>query len=151
MISTRSQPAIASDEEVLLAREVSQTLAARHAEDKSLRLLVSEAGRDVTTLDLPPTAARLLIDILEELGAGNAVTLVPTEAEITTQQAAELLNVSRPYLVGMIEKGILAARMVGGEHRLPLRQVLAYKRENRAKRLETLAELSAHDQELGLR
>ena len=151
MTSTRSQPAIASDEEVLLAREVSQTLAARHAEDKSLRLLVTEAGRDVTTLDLPPTAVRLLIDILQELGAGNAVTLVPTEAEITTQQAAELLNVSRPYLVGMIEKGILATRMVGGEPRLPLRHVLAYKRENRARRLETLAELSALDQELGLR
>jgi excisionase family DNA binding protein len=140
-----------SDEEALLAREISQTLAEQHAEEKSLRLQVAEAGRELTTLDLPPTASRLLIDILKELAAGNAVTLVPTEAEITTQQAADLLNVSLPYLLDMIEKGILATRMVGSQQRLPLRDVLAYKRDKRAKRLEALAELSALDQELGLR
>ena len=78
------------------------------------------------------------------------MTLVPYEAEITTQRAAELLNVSRPYVVGMIDRGELPVRMVGNQRRLPLKDVLAYKAENRAKRLETLQELVAQDQNLGL-
>jgi excisionase family DNA binding protein len=60
------------------------------------------------------------------------------------------LNVSRPYLVRMIEKGTLPARLVGNQRRLPLKDVLAYKADNRAKRLKTLEELAALDQELGL-
>jgi excisionase family DNA binding protein len=99
---------------------------------------------------LPPVVARLLVDILRETAAGHAVTLLPFQEEITTQQAADLLNVSRPYLVGMIAKGELPARMVGNQRRLPLKEVLAYRAENRAKRAETLKELVALDQELGL-
>ena len=140
-----------SEQEALLAQQTSRTLAEHGADGTGLRVQLTEAGREVTTLDLPAPAARLLMEILKELGAGRAVTIVPVEAEITTQQAADLLNVSRPYLVGMIEKGMLAARMVGNQRRLPLKDVLAYKTENRAKRLEAIREMVAIDQELGLR
>jgi excisionase family DNA binding protein len=92
-----------------------------------------------------------MMEILMELGEDRAVTIVPVDAEITAQQAADLLNVSQPYLVGMIEKGTLPARMVGSQRRLPLKDVLAYKTENRAKRREALREMAALDQELGLR
>jgi excisionase family DNA binding protein len=60
------------------------------------------------------------MDILKETAARHAVTLVPVEPEITSQQAAELLNVSRPCVVGLIDKGTLPARMVGNHRRLPL-------------------------------
>ena len=76
---------------------------------------------------------------------------VPVDIEITAQQAADLLNVSRPYVLAMIEKGTLPARTVGNQWRLPLKDVLAYKTENRAKRREALREMAALDQELGLR
>jgi excisionase family DNA binding protein len=89
--------------------------------------------------------------MLKEMGSGKALTLVADEAEITTKQAADLLHVSRPYLVGMIEKGELPARMVGKQRRLPLKDVLAFKKDNEAKRREALRELAALDQELGLR
>jgi excisionase family DNA binding protein len=102
------------------------------------------------TLELPPAAAKLLMQMLEEMRKGHAVTLVTTETEITTQQAAYLLNVSRPYVVSMIDKGELPARMVGNQRRLPLKDVLAYKTENCAKRLDTLREITKIDQELGL-
>ena len=151
MTRARSEPTIPTDQEAVLAREVSKVLETHDAGDKAVRVQVAEAGQEVTTLDLPPAAARLLLEMLKEMGAGNAVTLVPTEAEITTQQAADLLNVSRPYVVGLIDKGVLPTRMVGNQRRLPLKDVLAYKAENRAKRLDALAELSALDQELGLR
>jgi len=151
MSRIRSEPTIPTDQEAVLAREASKALEAHEAGDQCVRVQIAEAGREITTLDLPPAAARLLREMLKELGAGNAVTLVPLEAEMTTQQAADLLNVSRPYVVGLIDKGVLPSRMVGNQRRLPLKDVLAYKAENRAKRLDALAEMSALDQELGLR
>jgi excisionase family DNA binding protein len=146
MARTRGDPTIPTEKEALLAREALKAL-----EAKGVRLQVSAAGREVTALDLPPAAVRLLLQMLKEMGAGNAVTLVPIEAEVTTQQAAELLNVSRPYVVGLIEKGELPVRMVGNQRRLPLKEVLGYKAAQHAKRLDALGELSALDQELGLR
>lgn len=151
MWRVRGEPTIPTDQEAVLAREVSKALEAHDASGKGVRLQVAEAGREVTTLDLPPAAGRLLLLMLKEMGSGNAVTLVPIEAEITTQQAADLLNVSRPYVVGLIDKGVFPVRMVGNQRRLPLKDVLAYKEETRAKALEALQEISAIDQELGLR
>jgi excisionase family DNA binding protein len=144
------EPTVPSDQDAVRAGEVRRALEQYHAGDRDLRVQIAAAGREVTTIDLPPLVAHLLMDILKETAAGHAVTLIPFEAEITTQQAAELLNVSRPYVVGMIEKGTLPARMVGNQRRLPLKDVLAYKAENRAKRLQTLEELAALDQKLGL-
>src|SRR6202034_4572049 len=143
-----TDPALPSDQDAALAKAASQALA--QTGDTALQVQVAVAGREVTTFDLPPVVARLLVDILKETAAGHAVTLLPFREEITTQQAAELLNVSRPYVVGMIDKGQLPARMVGNQRRLPLKDVLAYRAENRAKRRETLNELVALDQELGL-
>ena len=80
----------------------------------------------------------------------NALTLVPVETEITTQQAADLLNVLRPHLVTLVENGILPARMVGKHQRLALRDVLTYKADHFAKRSKVLDEILALDQELGL-
>ena len=151
MSRTRTEPTVPTDQEALLAREASKALEAHDAAGKGVRVQVAEAGHEITTLDLPPAAARLLLQMLKEMGAGNAVTLVPLAAEITTQQAADLLNVSRPYVVGLIDKGVLPTRMVGNQRRLPLKDVLAYKTETRAKTLAALEEISAIDQELGLR
>jgi excisionase family DNA binding protein len=151
MSRIRTEPTVPTDREALLAREGSKALEEHGAAAKGMRLQVTDAGHEVTSIDLPPAAARLVIQLLKELGAGHAVTLVPTDAEITTQQAADLLNVSRPYVVGLIDNGVLPTRMVGNQRRLPLKQVLAYKAEQQAKRLDALGELSALDQELGLR
>jgi excisionase family DNA binding protein len=149
MPDTNIEPTVPSDQDAVRAAEASRALEQLDADHTALRVQIAAAGHEVTTLDLPPLVARLLMNILKETAAGRAVTLVPLEAEITTQQAAELLNVSRPYVVGMIDKGALPARMVGNQRRLPLKDVLAYKADNRAKRRQTLRELTAHHQELG--
>jgi len=145
-----NEPTIPTAAEALLAREVSRALEQRHAAEHTLSLLVTAADNEATTLELPRTAASLLVEILKQMAKGNAVSLSPVEPEITTQQAANLLCVSRPYLVGMIEKGELPARMVGNQRRLPLKEVLAYRLQNQAKRKEALDEMSALDQEMGL-
>jgi excisionase family DNA binding protein len=135
MRRTHIEPVIPSDQDAIRAASALHALA---------------AGQNVTMQDLPPVVTRLLMDILKETQSGNAVALVPVEAEITTQQAADLLNVSRPFLVTLIENGTLSARMVGKHRRLPLRDVLKYKADLFVKRSEALAEMVAIDQELGL-
>lgn len=106
MAGIRSEPTIPTEHEARLAREASEALKAHDAVRKSLRLQVPVKGGNAKTLDLPPAAVRLVIEMLKEMGAGNAVTLVAIEAEITTHEAADLLNVSRPYVVGLIDKGV---------------------------------------------
>ena len=80
----------------------------------------------------------------------NSVGMISPEQEITTQEAANLLCVSRPYLVGLIEKGQLPARKVGNQWLLPSKDVLAYRDAAQAKRFAVLDELTALGQELGL-
>ncbi len=145
MPRTHIDPVVPSEQDAVLAETARQTLEQIDAAGEHLQL--SAGGHE---LDLPPVVTRLLLDILRETAAGHAVTLVPVHAEITTQQAADLLNVSRPFLVGMIDKGVLPARMVGNQRRLPLKDVLAYKAEHFAKRSTVLDQLVAYDQELGL-
>ena len=139
-----------SPQDALLAKAARRALEAGKTPDDALQVQINAPGQTATTLDLPPLVTRLLMNILDETAAGNAVALTTTEAEITTQEAAAILNVSRPYLVGMIDKGLLPARLVGNQRRLPLQDVLAYKADNRAKRRAVLSDLAAHDQDLGL-
>ena len=150
MRQARIDPIIPSNQDALLARTAQLTLERGQAFDKASHVQINAVGHETTTLDLPPVITRLLMDILKETAAGNAVTLVPVHAEVTTQQAADLLNISRPFLIGLIENGTLPARLVGKHRRLPLADVLAYKADNFAKRSKALDELAAYDQELGL-
>jgi excisionase family DNA binding protein len=150
MAKAQIEPTVPSEGDVERAREVRRALERLDVDRGALRVQIAGAGHKATTIDLPPVVTRLLMNILKETAAGHAITLVPLEAEITTQQAAELLNVSRPFVVGLIDKGTLPARMVGNHRRLPLKDVLAYKADNRAKRHQSLHELAALDQQLGL-
>lgn len=137
-----------SASDALLAMESSRTLAP-HVGTASLRIQVKDGAGD-DELVLPPSAARLLLGILTEMGRGNAVSVSPIQAELTTNQAAELLNVSRPHLTKLLEDGAIPFRKVGTHHRVMLQDVLAYKKEMFAKRHAALDELTALDQELGL-
>jgi excisionase family DNA binding protein len=146
-----ADPTIPTDQEAILAREASRILDASAASEGAWRIgLMKVGGVAPTTVELPAAAARLLKELLREMAAGHAVTLVPTETEITTQQAADLLNVSRPFVVGLIDEGKLPARMVGPQRRVMLADVLAYKTESKTKARAALLEMVAIDQELGL-
>ncbi len=99
---------------------------------------------------LPSAAVRLLGALLTELAKGNAVTLVPYHAELTTQQAADLLNVSRPFLVSLLESGRLPFHKVGTHRRVRFADLMAFKRQRDAESESALRELAALSQDLNL-
>jgi excisionase family DNA binding protein len=131
-----------------LARESSRRLAARLGKQPSVRLQVLADGEPAETIVVPASALRLLLHVLTEMAQGNAVTLIPIHAELTTQQAADLLNVSRPFLVSLLESGQIPYRKVGTHRRVLFRDVMAYKQKTDAERLKALDELAAQAQEL---
>jgi excisionase family DNA binding protein len=118
-------PFLPSEQEARLAQEASRTLAAHVRADEASRLRFLKDDRDTDTVALPAAAVRLLLEMLEQMAHGNAAMLLPIQAELTTQQAADLLNVSRPYLVALLEQGALPYRKVGSHRRVRAEDVLA--------------------------
>jgi excisionase family DNA binding protein len=128
------------------SRQLTKILAAKK---DSVQVCIRADSRKEQTVAIPLAAFHLLTNILTEMAKGNAVTLIPVHAELTTQQAADLLNVSRPYLIELLEKGAIPFRKVGTHRRILFQDVTAYKRKTNQERLKALEGLSALDQELG--
>lgn len=148
-LSNGTEVVTPSATDAALARESGAKLAARLGDAEGVKLQL-KAGKKSEELVLPPSALRLLVGVLNELGQGNAVTLTPLRAELTTQQAADLLNVSRPYLVKLLDEEAIPSRKVGSHRRVQLADLLAYKKEMLAKRHAVLDELTALSQELDM-
>lgn len=98
-----------------------------------------------------PEALRLVLEqAVRELARGNQVALVPLGRLLTTRQAAELLNVSRPFLIRLLERGEIPYEMVGTHRRIPLEEILRYRAERSVRRRAALRELSAEADDLGI-
>lgn len=122
----------------------------KYAHNDRLHLKIANQNNDPDDLILPGYAINLLLDILTEMSKGNAITVMPIHAELTTQETAELLNVSRPHLVELLEQGKIPFRKVGTHRRVLAKDVFDYKQRIDADRLEALDELTAQAQELGM-
>jgi excisionase family DNA binding protein len=94
------------------------------------------------TVDLARRVLEHLVEILDETGWGRTVTVVPDELELTTQQAADLLNVSRPYVIKLLERNAMPFRLVGNRRYIAVRDVLAFRRADDASRRERLGSLT---------
>ncbi len=128
-------------------RQLAEMLQASQGSESIHLGSVGDADQPV---EVPASAVRMLVSILGEMAEGNAVAVAPLESEITTQKAADLLNVSRPFFVGLLEAGEIPFRKVGSRRRVRLVDVLAYKRRTDADRAAALDELAAEAQRLGL-
>lgn len=137
-------------DDVELAKQAARQLASALRTHSNGTVTISTDVDGEAQVVLPRRAAQMLVELLAQMANGNAVTLVPVHAQLTTQQAAELLNISRPFLVKLLESGDIKYEMVGTHRRLRAEDVFAYRRRREERSQRALAELSALDQELGI-
>jgi len=133
-------------DEMESARELHAMLTPRMADTTPLHLTLRMGGQE-ESFDLAPAVAQTLLAVLGHIKDGRAVTIVPIGATLTTQQAADMLNVSRPYLIGLIDRGEIPAARVGRHRRVEAQALLAYKRRRDAARdvaLDALIAETAH-------
>jgi excisionase family DNA binding protein len=138
-------------EEAAVAREGRRALASLlRTRARTRRLEVRDDKGAAHPVEVPLSALRALAEVLDQIGSGKAVSIVPLHEELTTQEAADLLNVSRPHLVQLIESGEIPFRKIGTHRRLRHEDVMAYKQAIDAKRKKALDELAEQAQELDM-
>ena len=134
-----------SESERAAANHLRKILASQVAGDAKLRV-VDEPTKPPVEITLSPALSNLLMELLRHIGRGDAVTLVPVHEMLTTQQAADILNVSRPFLVSLLDRNEISHTLVGRHRRIKANDLFAYKRqrdEKRSKALDDLAEIDA--------
>lgn len=145
-LPTHSLP---SSEEIAIARESGRTISAYlQTQAQSQQIEIFDGKGEAHTVRIPVSALRLLIEVLTEIGEGNAVSIIPIHAELTTQDAANALNVSRPFLVQLLEKGAIPFHKIGTHRRVRYQDVMAYKERLDAERNRALDALAEQAQAL---
>ncbi|MFI6146113.1 helix-turn-helix domain-containing protein [Streptomyces sp. NPDC051109] len=119
-----------------------------HKDRREITVTVEDGEPEQLTL--PREAVELLAGLLAHLGAGRGVSVVPADAELTTQQAADMLNVSRPFLIGLLNAGEIEYRSVGTHRRITASSLMEYKQQDDRRRRAAADELTELGQEMGL-
>jgi excisionase family DNA binding protein len=139
-----------SAQDAAIARVSGQLLSRYARQKRPLTLRVHDAEQE-RPIELPAGAVALLMDILEAMAAGRGVTIVPENAELTTVEAAGVLNISRPYLIKLLDEGVIPHRKVGKHRRIRMADVMAYKARDDREREAILDQLvgEAQKQDMG--
>jgi excisionase family DNA binding protein len=140
-----TQPVLPSEAEITQA-QTSLTLLKQDRADKHFAI-GSPSGLKVP---LSESAFDLLLNILTEMSRGNAVLVMPITAELTTQEAADLLNVSRPYLIRLLDNQKIPHHMVGRHRRILFKDLMDYRQKAKRRQFKAMQELTADDDELGI-
>jgi excisionase family DNA binding protein len=135
-----------SADERAVANQLREVLAVQMQHGGRLRVFDEEKKASIE-ITLVPALSKVLIELLRYFSSGDAVTLVPVSKMLTTQQAADILNVSRPYLISLLEKGAIPFELVGRHRRIKAETLFAYKRSRNERRSQALSELAALDAE----
>ncbi len=149
MSSSSNVVQLPTDQEVEEAKLSSRTLS-KYADADRVQLSIKGSNNQSDELVLPGHALQLLLDVLSEMSRGNAIGIMPIHAELSTQDAANFLNVSRPFLVGLLEKGDINFHKVGTHRRVLAKDVIDYKQQIDAERMATLDKLTEESQKLGM-
>ncbi|WP_304308348.1 helix-turn-helix domain-containing protein [Pseudacidovorax intermedius] len=147
--STTFEASLPVAREVAAATQGQRALAAfLSTQLETQRIQIFDEKNEAHAVELPTSALRLLVDILSELAEGNAVKVVPIHAELTTQEAADMLNVSRPHLVKLLESGTLPFHKAGKHRRVRFADLMAYKSAQERTSAAAMEELAAQAQAL---
>ena len=136
-----------SADERAAANQLRKILAGRAAKGSAQKLRILDENNQPAEIVLAPALSQLLMELLRHVGSGDAVTLVPVSQMLTTQQAADILNVSRPYLVSLLDRGEIEHHLVGRHRRIKAEHLFDYKGERDARRAKALSELAKMDAE----
>ncbi len=143
-----NDPYLPTEAEALIAKETQRSLAQHMGKNELLNLII--ADDEETEIRLPAPAVKLLLRILSEMAEGNAVTLVPVHAELTTHQAANVLGVSRPFLIKLLESGEIPFHKVGTHRRMLFQDLKNYQKAVKDKQKDALDKLVEEAQELDM-
>jgi excisionase family DNA binding protein len=143
-------PDLPSEETIRAAAEAVRAFSSAIRDGTPTHVEVVAEGDGSTKVTVPVEAFELLMDVLAHLANGHGVTVMPVKAELTTQQAADLLNVSRPFLIKLLDSGDLPYRKVGTHRRVRLKDVVTFKQLDDARGKEAADALAAEAQELCL-
>jgi len=130
-----------TEQEVEEAKLSSRTLS-KYANAERVQLSIKGSNNQSDSLILPGHALQILLDVLSEMSRGNAISIIPIHAELSTQEAANILNVSRPFLVGLLEKDEINFHKVGSHRRVLAKDVIEYKQRIDTERTVTLDNLA---------
>jgi excisionase family DNA binding protein len=144
--------ALLSKKEKQLARQSGQLLLLLLSNKKNtgLDVVVKDAHDNSNSIHVPFAAGKLFATMLEKMAEGNDMLLIPMDTELTTQEAADILNVSRPYLIRLLDKKYISYSKVGTRRKIKSQDVLAYKAKTDAASRKAFDELTQEAQELGL-
>lgn len=144
---------VGSEHDAQMAKAAQRCIMAALDHSRATKIVLVEEGHDPQTapvIELPPQALRAIADLLGLMGQQQPIMLLPQKHELTTQEAAGLLNVSRPFVVKQIEAGVLKCRKVGRHRRIEFQELMRFQRQLSQKSEESLQELVNLSQEMGL-
>lgn len=133
-----------------MARAAQRCIVAALDHSRAASITVTTDTGEHPTVELPPAALKLIGRLLGAMSQGRPITLVPTEQELTTVEAANFLNVSRPFVIKEMEAGRLAYRKVGSHRRIAFEDLLEYAQQMRARQANALERMAENARELGL-
>lgn len=135
--------------DILMAAEASRFLVQHLPADRqAIRINVVDENDGTSTVEVPTVAMRLLVDILSHMARGESATIFPIHAELSTQEAADLLNVSRPHLVKLLEANEIIHHKTGTHRRVRIEDLVDYMTSLGKRRKVALDELASHAQKL---
>ncbi|MDE2109601.1 MAG: helix-turn-helix domain-containing protein [Alphaproteobacteria bacterium] len=141
-------PFVANEAEATIARNAAEKLAAVANTKQDIKIIVQDDPKVV--VPLPARAVALIMTVLTQMANRAPFSVIPYQAELTTQQAADYLNVSRPHLTRLIDEGKIGHRMVGRHRRVKFGDLIKFENESREERKKALAELAAEQRRLNL-
>ena len=144
---------VSNAHEAEMAKAAQRCIMAALDHSRAPKIVLVEEGddaRQAPTIELPPQALRAIADLLGLMGQQQPIMLIPQKHEMTTQEAAGFLNVSRPYVIKQIEEGSLKCRKIGRHRRVEFQELMRFQQTQQQKSEDALQRLTDLSQELGL-
>ena len=142
------QSNIPTNQEMQIAAKSSRALSSFLTDNSQVFELKLKGSKKVLPIEIPSSALKMLFMVLTEMAEGKAITLMPIHAELTTHEAAKLLNVSRPFLINLLEENKIPYRKVGSRRKILFNDLMEYKKTMYYARKQALSELAAEGQAL---